>query len=144
MVVLRVTFGGKWQGIFTAILFRGELEDVRAAATRALGDMEGERAAEAADREAEESLVHDVDVPSQRRFGDLDNLIARRREPAAAREREWQLASDRSPTPEPEHTWVDLDALHTQRMAAPPAGVPATGPRQLPLIHVGMSAPAGP
>jgi len=29
------------------------------------------------------------------------------------------LASDRSPTPEPEHTWVDLDARHTQRMAAP-------------------------
>jgi hypothetical protein len=31
--------------------------------------------------EAEESLVHDVDVPSQRRFGDL---IARQRERAAA------------------------------------------------------------
>ena len=95
--------------------FRGELEDVRAA-TRALGDMEGERATEAADGEAEESLVHDVDVPSQRRF---DDLIARQRERAAARERERQLASSRSPTPEPEHTWVDLDALHAQRMAAP-------------------------
>jgi hypothetical protein len=35
-------------------------------------------------------------------------------------ERERQLASDRSPTPEPEHTWVDLDALHAQRMAARP------------------------
>jgi hypothetical protein len=31
--------------------------------------------------EAEESLVHDVDVPSQRRFGDL---IARQRERAPA------------------------------------------------------------
>jgi len=68
--------------------------------------------------EAEESLVHDVYVPSQRRFGDL---IARQRERAAARERERQLASDRSPTPEPEHTWVDLDALHAQRMAVRPA-----------------------
>jgi len=49
--------------------------------------------------EAEESLVHDIDVPSQRRFGDLGDLIARQRERAAARERERQLASDRSPTP---------------------------------------------
>jgi hypothetical protein len=29
-------------------------------------------------------------------------------------ERERQLASDRSPTPEPEHTWVDHDALMIQ------------------------------
>jgi hypothetical protein len=66
--------------------------------------------------EAEESLVHDVDVPSQRRFGDLIAASAS----GPRHERERQLASDRSPTPEPEHTRVDHDALHAQRMAAPP------------------------
>ena len=114
MVVLRVTFGGKWQGILTAISTASWRTSVLRPAPWAT--WRGERATEAADGEAEESLVHDVDVPSQRRF---DDLIARQRERAAARERERQLASYRSPTPEPEHTWVDLDALHTQRMAAP-------------------------
>jgi hypothetical protein len=54
----------------------------------------------ALDGEAEESLVHDVYAPSQRRFGDLDDLIARQRERAAGRECERQSASDRSSTPE--------------------------------------------
>ena len=64
-----------------------DVEEIRAA-IRDLRAAGADRAAEADGREAEESLAHDADVTPQRRFGEPGDLIARRRERDAARERE--------------------------------------------------------
>ncbi len=85
-----------------------DLEEVRAAA-RDLGDVEAEWAAEAEDREAEESLVHDVDVPPQRRFGDLDSTLAAREECVETSQWHRPAGPAPDPVPDPDLSW-DLDA----------------------------------
>ena len=80
-------------------------------------DRDAARAAEAEDREASESLMHDVDVPQPPSFGDIEAMIERRRH-ATARWREEQLESVHDAAKD-EGLWIDLDALREQRMRSP-------------------------
>ena len=110
------------------------VEEIRAV-VHDLRDVEVDRAAEADDREAEESLVHDLDVPPGRRFGDLDALIARQRERAAARVREQHPAppgphgiappgsaltgTEPDPPTPPLRDWGSADEMTARRGEAP-------------------------
>jgi AAA domain/TrwC relaxase len=99
--------------------------EVTREAIRDLRDAEAEETAAANEHEAEESLIHDVDVPphADSRFGDVEAMLQRRRDrtsdPRYRRDVTHAAPEHGQPQPTPEHQWVDVDALRQRRIENP-------------------------